>query len=356
MVTWESTIKCNLDCSYCSPAEHDNSVPHPLLEDCLKTADFLLDYANLYMKNRPDHNKIVSFHIFGGESLFHPNIVDILEYTRRRHKEKYNGQWILDIQVITNAVVKPKVWNRVVELIDGAVVSYHSEATKDQQAVFRKNALYLKNLGKHCLCSILIHPRNWDQCMDTIEWAKENNFKYVVRQLDHSWHDFKFYYTREQAKWLRGDSLECTSCNSSAFSKIKESVIKFVNMESKGRECCSGEPLHVNGDYTTTQTFIPNNKFKGWSCGVNQYFVFVKQVTGEVFTNKDCRMNFNGKVGPIGYLSNTEKILTELQQHIDNNTLPVITCNKSKCWCGLCAPKASTRKEYNKIIKNHVSI
>jgi sulfatase maturation enzyme AslB (radical SAM superfamily) len=55
-VTWESTLKCNLDCTYCGKDAHDNSVPHPSLEECLDTADFLLEYANLYMSKRNENH------------------------------------------------------------------------------------------------------------------------------------------------------------------------------------------------------------------------------------------------------------------------------------------------------------
>ena len=351
-VTWESTIKCNLDCSYCSPAEHNNAVPHPSLEDCLKTVDFLLEYVDLYIMQRPPEHRYVGFNVFGGESLFHPNIVEILEYIREKH-EPYKGRWHLNVQVVTNAIVKPKIWNRIVDLVDYFTVSYHSEATDEQINLFKSNVLDLKARNKVYHCAVLMHPRRWQQCTDMVQWCKDNDIKHLPRQLDHSWHDFKFYYSKDQAEWLHGDK---PKEEKSTVKKITESVISFVNMESQGRECCGGIPMHVNGDYSCTQTYIPNNRFKGWSCSVNRFFVFVKQVTGEVFVNKDCRMNFDGKVGPIGYLKDSDKILSDLRTQLETNTLPVIVCKKSKCWCGLCAPKAATREEYDKIIQKHVQV
>lgn len=35
-VEWETTLKCNLDCSYCGKDGHDNTKPHPSLDDSLK--------------------------------------------------------------------------------------------------------------------------------------------------------------------------------------------------------------------------------------------------------------------------------------------------------------------------------
>jgi hypothetical protein len=42
---------------------------------------------------------------------------------------------------------------------------------------------------------------------------------------------------------------------------------------------------------------------------VNHFFLYIKQVNGEIYVNKDCKMNFNGSVGPIGHLKNTEQLL-----------------------------------------------
>ena len=48
-IAWESTLKCNLDCSYCGDG-HDNRQPHPPLGECLDTVDFICDYISVIMK------------------------------------------------------------------------------------------------------------------------------------------------------------------------------------------------------------------------------------------------------------------------------------------------------------------
>jgi hypothetical protein len=91
-----------------------------------------------------------------------------------------------------------------------------------------------------------------------------------------------------------------------------------------------------------------------WYCSVNWYFLFVRQLTGDVYVNKDCRMRPDGTVGPIGNISNYESILKTLQNDIDLNKMPVIQCAKSKCICGYCAPKAEKREDFENIMKKHV--
>ena len=43
-IAWESTLKCNLDCSYCGDG-HDNKTEHPAFAECLDTVDFIYKYV-----------------------------------------------------------------------------------------------------------------------------------------------------------------------------------------------------------------------------------------------------------------------------------------------------------------------
>jgi hypothetical protein len=95
------------------------------------------------------------------------------------------------------------------------------------------------------------------------------------------------------------------------------------------------------------------NKFTDWYCSVNHFFLYVKQVNGEIFVNKDCKMNFNGQVGAIGNLNDSYKILQTLKSQILNNDMPVIQCKKNNCLCGLCAPKAKNLDTYKSIMKKY---
>ena len=84
-VEWETTLKCNLDCSYCGDG-HDNSLPHPSLRESLNTADFIFEYVSHYMQLKPKEHRHVNINVFGGESLFHPKIPDILKYLRSKRE------------------------------------------------------------------------------------------------------------------------------------------------------------------------------------------------------------------------------------------------------------------------------
>ena len=62
-------------------------------------------------------------------------------------------------------------------------------------------------------------------------------------------------------------------------------------------------------------------------------------------------MNFDKQVAPIGYLRNGDKIIADLKNQLETKTMPMITCAKKKCFCGLCAPKAQTHEDLLKVWK-----
>jgi pyruvate-formate lyase-activating enzyme len=312
-VAWESTLKCNLDCSYCGDG-HDNSKAHPSLEDSINTVDFIVEYLNIYMQNKPAEHRYANINIQGGESIYHPNIIEILEYARSK-KQSY-PEWNMNISLITNAVIVSKRWQQITELVDYFTISYHSESSEKQQEQIRENILYTKSTGKGYQVAVLMHPVYWDNCIDMVNWCKDNDVRYITRQLDHTPDETRFRYTSSQTEFLTG-----------------KKVIPIVpDVSSIGRACCGGETMQVDGVETK---YIIDNNFYDWYCSVDKWFLYIRQSTGEVFTNKDCKMNFNGSVGPIGYLSDTVGLLANTLE----NSKKIIQCKKTRCWCGLCAPK-----------------
>ena len=350
-IDWELNMKCNLDCSYCG--SHDNSISNPSYESCLATLDFLLEYANLYMQYKPDNHKVVLLNLFGGEAIFHPNFVEILEEARKRHA-KYKDVWQLRIHCITNAVTTEKKWKQILNSVDSFTVSYHTESTHRQQQQTKNNLLLLRDTDKWYQCSIMMHPEYFENNLEMIEFCKHNNIKYIPRQLDQIKGNTKFNYKQEQVIWF--DTLYKRKSTIQIESKKLEDAKKSpnkTNMSKVGRACCGGESFAVDENFNEQVFFVPDNRFEGWSCSVNWFFVFVKQVEKNIYLNKDCRMTFDGTVGPIGSIDQADQILSTLKSNLENNTLPVITCKKELCRCGMCAPKAETELLYTKIMQKY---
>ena len=130
--------------------------------------------------------------------------------------------------------------------------------------------------------------------------------------------------------------------------KLDHAEIKLdkTALSDTGRACCGGRQLCSDQQYRQPQKFV-SNTFPGWYCSVNHFFLFIKQITREVFVNKDCKMNFEGKRGSIGTLDHPELLLQQAQNP------PIIQCANIRCYCGLCAPKAENQDTYKTIMKKY---
>lgn len=352
LLDWELTMKCNLDCDYCGTGlygGHDNSTKHPPMEQCLSAIDFMFSYVDLYMAHKPKGLKYVVLNVYGGEALHHPNIVEILTQVHEKYK-KYQSSWTLTVTVTTNAVIPDRKLRSIIPFVDHFMISYHSTNTDKQKEQFRTNALTIRDSGKKLKCIVMMHtdPDLFKDSQDLLSWCDRHGIERLSKQIDRRNDDF--VYTEKQIIWFEKfyESKSFHVKNSVAFKKIDDAY----NLSDSGRACCGGRSLCVDTNYKQ-RVFYTENKFPDWYCSVNEFFLYIKQVTGEIFVNKDCKMSFDGKVEPIGYLNDCDKLLEFTKTHLENNTMPVIQCKKSRCHCGLCAPKASSLEEFNKIMEKY---
>jgi pyruvate-formate lyase-activating enzyme len=353
LLDWELTMKCNLDCSYCRTGTyggHDNSTKHPPKDECIKALEFMFEYVDLYMNTKPKGIKYVILNVYGGESLHHPDIVEILSQVRKKY-QSYADRWHLTVTTTTNAIISNKKLQQIIPLIDEFTVSYHTESTEKQKQQFQDNLLTIARSGRRQKCVVLMHqePKLFHDSEDMIAWLNKNNINMLSKQLDgSSGVDGDRIYNQTQVQWF--DKFYKTKTFGQPTSLLQDKAESHLT--DIGRACCGGRQTCIDQNYKQRHFYV-ENKFPNWYCSVNHFFLFVKQVNGEVFVNKDCKMNFDGTVGPIGNLNNTKEILSTLQNQLDTNSLPIIQCKKYMCWCGLCAPKAKNLDTYNKIMSKY---
>jgi hypothetical protein len=295
--------------------------------------------VDLYMGRRISSLKTVILNVYGGEAMHHPHIVEILQAVRKRHTQ-YESKWNLTVTTTTNAVVSSKKLASVLPLIDEFTVSYHTENTLKQKQQFRDNLLKIKSAGVRQKCIVLMHAESdkFADAQEMIAWLGENDIKYLPRQLDHGPDREVFNYNHQQGVWFEG-----------LYKKpLAHAVIHDdkSDLADTGRACCGGRELCIDQNRRDPQKFV-SNRFPGWYCSVNHFFLYVKQVNGEVYVNKDCKMNYDGTVGPIGNLNNIEPMLAQAQNP------PIIQCAKERCYCGLCAPKAENLDTYQTIMRKY---
>jgi hypothetical protein len=355
LLDWELTMKCNLDCSYGSTGiygGHDNSTQHPPLDECFATIDFMFEYVGLYMDHKPKSIRSVVLNVYGGESLHHPNIVDILRRVHEVYKSKYQHKWLLTVTTTTNAVVTEKKLQSIIPFIDEFTVSYHSENTAKQKNLFKSNIKHIVALGKRVKCVILMHakPDLFRDSQAMISWCEENQIRFLPRQLDHAIKATQFNYDGEQVVWF--DQLYKSKSYKSRTSLDLQPAKDKTDLANVGRACCGGRSLCKDQSYTS-RDFYTENKFPDWYCSVNEFFLYVKQVNGEIYTNKDCKMNLQSEIGPIGHLSDTDSLLELTRRFIKNSDSVGIRCKKSTCFCGLCAPKAQHQNTFNQIMEKY---
>lgn len=351
LLDWELTMKCNLDCHYCSTdienGGHNNTTTHPKKQDCFKSVDFMFEYVDLYMSTKTKAFKKVVMNVYGGEALHHPDIIEILTYLKNKHKI-YENKWTLTVTTTTNLIIPQSKLAKLVPLIDKFTVTYHSEINDKQLNEFQNNLLFLNNKNKPITCVVLMFPKYFDKCTKMIDWLNDNKITNLPRQLDHTdVIDTEMYYQPKQIIWFDNFYKNKINLNTVDLQKNTDS-----NLTEQGRACCGGRKISLNQNYKQKTFYIKNNFFD-WYCSVNHFFLFVKQVNGKIYTNKDCKMGYNGKVEPIGTLANAKDLLAFTRQGLLSNSLPVIQCKKNLCLCGLCAPKSSNRIEYTNIMKKY---
>ena len=357
LLDWELTMKCNLDCSYCKKGlygGHDNSTSHPPLSGCLESIDFMYRYADLYMRRKPKGIRYVILNVYGGESLHHPDIVTILQQARRAYDAKYQHSWHLTITTTTNAILTKQKLSGVIPLIDEFSVSYHTEASDKEKTLFKSNVLDIRASGKRLKCIVLMHndPERFADAQNMINWCEQNHIPYLPRQLDRDPNREDHAYHSGQLGWFDQVYNNKTFKIKNLVEHVKNDVDQKLNLSKIGRACCGGKTLCKDVDYKAREFFV-HNQFTDWFCSVNEFFLYIKQVNGEIYTNKDCKMNFLGGTGPIGNLNDYHGVLDQLEKNLEQGTLPTIQCKKNRCLCGLCAPKAKLKHTFDKIMEKY---
>lgn len=358
LLDWEVTKKCNLDCSYCptdiETGGHNNNTKHPKLEECLKTIEFMYEYVDLYMAQKKLSQRKVILNVYGGESLFHPNIVEILQACRDKYKP-YADKWELTITTTTNAVINKNIWSNIIPLIDEFTVSYHAEHLPKQSKLFFNNLFTLKELNKRVKVVVMMHadPELWKNSIMAIEFCQTNNIRYLAKPYD----NYDLSYSNEQYDYIKNYWI--TNTNTKNLVESKQRLESIGNKDrvislNEGRACCGGRKLALNNSLSSSVTFVPRQGFKDWYCSVNWFFLFVQQITGKVYTNKDCRTSLNNKVEPLGNIENPSQMIDQLKDYLTDKTLPVIKCVKSICQCGYCAPKAEKIENFKDLITRNV--
>ena len=339
LIDWLVTLKCNYDCAYCGigPFGHDNSTAHPSYDRSVLMIDQMYQYVDVIMAHKKTPFRSAIMNIYGGESVFHPDIVPLIQKTSEMY-EPYRDRWQLRRRMTTNGTATEKIWESICEHIEGFTMSYHSTGPDKLKKLFKKNLRHLVEIKKEHDLIVLMYPAkdNWQDCLDFLQWAQEEGFDARPKMLDGALGVYTKDHLDDLSKFVDKDELQDWDTSKSADKQL--------------RGCCGGRKMCVNRNIKENQFLVPRDGdgYKGWHCSANQYFLHGNNVNGMYYTNKDCRVKLDGTVGPIAHISNMNQYIEDMRQRSE---LPTLVCAQSTCRCGTCAPKSIYKEKLTEILK-----
>ena len=371
-VTWDVGRRCNYDCTYCPPHRHDNFSPHADLETLKKTGQFIFDYATLMFPYKK--NKRLNINFTGGEPTNNPNFLAFGEWLQQTYKEKYKDNYFMNLTITSNGAFGKKMADSVCENYSFMTISYHAEAHASLKKQVINNIYYLTEKGFPIKINVMFHAEYWDECKDLCMQFERDGIGYVPRMIgehEDSKNSYAHRYTDVQLQWMKdywadkNAALNKTTEETEAESGHNASAVKTENNEEKklarqlGRPCCGSRTMETCGSdgCWTKSTFLDFAKFRNWQCSVNWFFLHIEQQTDTIWHHQTCQARFDGTRGPIGTISECDKIIDEFRNNLENKTMPIITCPLGPgkhCGCGMCTPKSIERDDLMKIMPQHI--
>ena len=387
-VTWDLGRRCNFDCTYCPDHRHNNTSAHSSLETLIKTSDFVFKYKKL-LKSYMTYDRTWFLGFTGGEPTNNPNFLNMCDYIHSV------GDKDIKIDVTSNGAFSEKYCEKLMSKIDSMTISYHCEADpKVKQRVIERIYQLHNTKNIYYKVNLMIHakPEYFDECMILADRFKKDGIRFVPRIIGESYKDSKYShrYTPEQHAWFRNFWAEKNKKLNDNKDDNKDAEFEYKDDQKKvakplkdnstsetintrkelGRPCCGQRTFYTldedNADkMLKTNIELDNNKwqksvfscsteYKDWSCMINWNWLHIEQEYDNVLHHQTCRANFGGERGPIGKISESDKILERLEKQLATGTMPVITCPNKLCGCGLCVPKSQHHSITEKMFKKSV--
>lgn len=348
MVTWDLGRRCNLDCTYCEASRHDNFSSHASLESLIETYKFIKNWTGLYNSKRLNNSR-TTINFTGGEPTVNPNIWKLAEYIK-------NDDSSFNLALTTNGAWTSKNTDKIAALFNGISLSYHPEAHATLKEQTKNNIKLLHEKDLWLQVYVMLHADHFKECMELcyelatlgirhtpkpigdgtsterVGWFKDTDG--TMRRSTHS-------YTVEQQMWLNG------------YLGTTNAVSEPRYGTGMGRTCCGGRCTKgkINNEWQVVKLIDTN--FKGWNCSVDWFFLHINQQLGLVYHHQTCQALHNNKRGPIGSLSEAEKLLSDLKERLENPTN--IVCPNQRCGCGMCVPKAEDSETFKELMSNIAS-
>jgi MoaA/NifB/PqqE/SkfB family radical SAM enzyme len=370
MVIWDLGRRCTFACSYCPPHRKNNWSDTASLESLIATADNLERYSEIYNAKRNERFRVAAS-FTGGEPTVNPAFFSFLEYLQVNYPH-----WKRTLT--TNGFYSERKLRTVMANTHSTTVSWHCEGKAVQKERVRKNLKIMNDEGYSFKINIMFHEQDdyFQECIELAMWCDDNSVSYTPRVIGDQG-DIKkgiknntvHKYTEEQYDWLKRYWAALKKDDSTpayTASAVVPATIHIINIDADqspkekkvgqkmGRPCCGGRKMDLQHDSEwSVSTFVENNNFKGWSCMINWYFLYIHQEIDKIWHHQTCQVTLEGEVGPISTVSKFDEYCDSLEEKMNTGSMPYIRCPKSHCGCGLCAPKAKNDEMAVEIFKRH---
>jgi len=189
-LSWMLGPRCNYDCMYCAPANHDNTSPHPKIEK------LLLAWENFYTRVLP-MGLPVKISFTGGEVTANRGFLPLVKHIR-------NGDYnIGQIIVTTNGSASLNYYQQLAALVDAISFSTHSEFFNE--AVFFNKVIKIDKLmirpKKSLHVNIMDEPWNVDRTLMYQELLTKHNISHSVNKINFS-RQIRTYHLQKGVKNL----------------------------------------------------------------------------------------------------------------------------------------------------------
>lgn len=342
MVIWDTGKRCNFDCTYCSSYRHTNDSPHATLEELLKTYEFVKEWVGIYNKHNTIPRDSFNIDFTGGEPTANSAFWELLKHIKQDNPN-------ISLGVTTNGSWGEKHVQLLLDHVSHATISIHFEEDKVVRDRVIKNILELKNRMSISV-NVMLHTDYWNEVLETVELLEREGVRHSLVPIGDSHNDIKGWFSDSRGI-MRRTAQEYTSEQQAWFFNkkgIDPDNTEAILGSKMGRSCCGGRCTQgkVNGEWQTVN-FI-NTEFENWYCMVDWYFLHIDQELGTVTHHQTCQALRGKKQGMIGYLKDSDTLLSNLENMLSKPVEPII-CPNARCGCGMCVPKAQGLEDFREL-------
>ena len=287
---------CNYKCSYCWPGSNTGTNKYP---DINIIKQNLSHFINHYLQNT--NKKIFDIHFCGGEPSHWKNLPEFMIFL----KTHFNCL----ISMTSNGSKSFSWWQSYARYFDRVHLSCHHEFTDLEK--LRQVCDYLYEQNVVVSVSVMMDPRQWKKCMDSVDYLKKSKRSWTIRYVEII--GLPTPYTEDQKLVL--SKHRARRINFWFFlknNKYYRSIVKVTDKFGKKHRLQDNEIL-----------LNRMNNFYGWECSLGVNWVNISSI-GEI----------SGTCGQKIYSKEFRYNLYD--QNFKDKFNPLITatiCEKSECVC-----------------------